>query len=45
MALESRLEETLGTRVAIKHGKKGGKIEIAYYDADDLDRIMDSIEQ
>ena len=45
MALESRLEETLGTRVAIKHGKKGGKIEIAYYDADDLERIMDSIEQ
>jgi len=45
MALESRLEEMLGTRVVIKHGKKGGKIEIVYYNADDLERIMESIEQ
>lgn len=43
VALESRLEEVLGTRVSIKHGKNGGKIEIAYYDADDLERIMETI--
>lgn len=43
--LESRLEQALGTRVSIKHGKGGGKIEIAYFDADDLERIMETIEK
>jgi len=41
--LESRLEESLGTKISIRHGKKGGKIEIAYYSSDDLERIMDLI--
>lgn len=41
--LESRLEEVLGTRVSIRHGKKGGKIEIVYFDLDDLERIMESM--
>jgi len=41
--LESRLEETLGTKTVIKHGKKGGRIEINYYNADDLERILDII--
>lgn len=43
--LESRLQERLGTRVNIKHGKKGGKIEITYYDSDDLDRILEVIDE
>ncbi|HPH01604.1 MAG TPA: ParB/RepB/Spo0J family partition protein [Spirochaetota bacterium] len=41
--LESRLEEALGTKTIIKHGKKGGRIEINYYSADDLERILDII--
>jgi ParB family chromosome partitioning protein len=41
--MEGRLEETLGTKSVIKHGKKGGRIEITYYDSDDLDRILDII--
>lgn len=41
--LESRLQEKLGTRVNIKHGKKGGRIEITYYDSDDLERILEVI--
>lgn len=41
--IESRLEEALGTKTVIKHGKKGGRIEINYYSADDLERILDII--
>lgn len=39
LALESRFQKTLGTRVRIKASKKGGKIEISYFSVDDLDRI------
>ena len=41
--LESRFEEALGTKVFIRHGKKSGRIEITYYNSDDLDRIMEII--
>lgn len=41
--LEKRLEETLGTKVKIKHTDKGGKIEVTYYDVDDLERIMETV--
>ncbi len=41
--LEKRLEETLGTKVKIKHTENGGKIEVIYYDLDDLDRIMETV--
>jgi ParB family chromosome partitioning protein len=38
------MERVLGTRVRIQEkGKKGGKIEIEYYSAEDLDRIYDTI--
>jgi ParB family chromosome partitioning protein len=38
------MERTLGTRVRIvEKAKKGGKIEIEYYSAEDLDRIYDVI--
>jgi ParB family chromosome partitioning protein len=41
--LETRLQQILGTRVKIKHGKKRGKIQIEYYSSNDLNRILDLI--
>ncbi|PYI78544.1 MAG: transcriptional regulator [Verrucomicrobia bacterium] len=41
--LQSRLQEYLGTRVILHHGEKQGRIEIEYYGADDLQRIMQVI--
>ena len=41
--VENQLIEILGTKVKLKSSKKGGKIEISYYSADDLDRILDII--
>ena len=38
--LQSRLQEHLGTRVILHHGEKQGRIEIEYYGADDLQRIV-----
>ena len=43
-ALESRLIERLGTRVAILGSEKKGKIEIHYFSLDDLERISNIIE-
>jgi len=43
-ALESRLIERLGTRVAILGSEKKGKIEIHYFSLDDLERISTLIE-
>ena len=38
--LEKELTESLGTKVRIKQKEKGkGKIEIAYFSEDDLDRL------
>lgn len=39
-SLELRLEQKLGTKVRVHHGKKRGKIEIDYYSLEDLDRIL-----
>src|SRR2546421_274960 len=41
--LQSRLQEHLGTRVVLHHGEKQGRIEIEYYGAEDLQRIMQLI--
>lgn len=38
--LEETLKEVLGTKVNIVVGKKKGKIEIEYYNDDDLERII-----
>ncbi len=38
--MEDRLRSGLGNKVSILAGKKGGKIEIAYSDDDDLERII-----
>lgn len=41
--LESRLSNRLGTKVQIKSGKNKGKIEIEYYNNDELEAILDKI--
>jgi len=41
---EDRLRASLGTQVHIKHGKKGGRIEIEYYSDDELERILEIFE-
>lgn len=40
VAIEEELQRILGTRVKIRPGKKGGRIEIEYYSQEDLDRIL-----
>lgn len=42
-AIENQLIESLGTKVKLKPGKKGGNIEITYYSKDDLERLIDLI--
>ena len=42
-AAEDRLRSYLGTQVRIKTSGRGGKIEIAYYSDQDLDRILDLV--
>lgn len=44
LKLESALQQSLGTKVRIKHKTPGGTIEITYYSADDLERILDIVE-
>lgn len=39
----SRLRSLFSTQVAIKHKGDGGKIEIAYYSSEDLERIMEML--
>ncbi|HDP98397.1 MAG TPA: ParB/RepB/Spo0J family partition protein [bacterium] len=41
---ENRLRSALGTQVKIKHGSKGGSIEIQYYSDDELDRLLEFFE-
>lgn len=41
--VENMLQQALGTRVRILHGKKRGRIQIEYYSNDDLNRIVDML--
>lgn len=41
--IEDRLIMALGTKVNLKSGKKGGRIEIEYYSEEDLERIFEVI--
>jgi ParB family transcriptional regulator, chromosome partitioning protein len=41
---EDRLRKRIGTQIRIHGGQKGGKIEIDYYSADDLDRILELLD-
>lgn len=38
--LEKRLQSSLGTKVALKHGKKGGTVTIYYYSDEELDSLL-----
>ena len=38
--IENQLQQVLGTRVRVFHGKKRGKIMIEYYSNEDLNRIL-----
>ncbi len=42
-ALQSQFEQSLGTRVNIQQGAKGGKVVIHYYSDDDLQAIYEAI--
>jgi len=39
-ALEERLRAGLGTRVNLKHGRKGGTITIHYYSDEELESLL-----
>lgn len=39
-ALEERLRSSLGTKVNLKHGRKGGTITIHYYSDEELDGLL-----
>ena len=41
--LQERLQQHLATHVTIHHGDKRGRIEIEYYGADDLQRIVSAL--
>jgi ParB family chromosome partitioning protein len=38
--IETRLQQKLGTRVTLRHGRKKGRIEIEYYNNDELSRLL-----
>jgi ParB family chromosome partitioning protein len=41
--VERRLRSSLGTKVALKHGKKGGTVTIYYYSDEDLDALLEKL--
>lgn len=41
--METRMREALGTKVTIATGRKGGRISIAWYDDDDLGRLVERL--
>jgi ParB family chromosome partitioning protein len=41
--VEKRLQRSLGTKVALKHGKKGGTVTIYYYSGEELDALIDKL--
>ena len=42
-SLERRLSASLGTKVALKHGRKGGALTIFYYSNEELDAILEKL--
>jgi len=44
LVLENKLQEKFGTKITIKNKKKGGAINIKYYETEDLNRILDILE-
>lgn len=43
LALEERLRNHLGTKVTLRHGKKGGTLVIHYYSEEELDNLVNRI--
>ena len=41
--IERRLRSSLGTKVALKHGKKGGSLTIYYYSDEELDALVEKM--
>jgi len=41
--VERRLQSSLGTRVALKHGKRGGTVTIYYYSDEELDSLLEKL--
>lgn len=41
--IEDQLQASLGTKVKLKHGKKGGTITIHYYSNEELDTLIDKL--
>ncbi len=41
--LEKRLQKSLGTKVSLKYGKKGGTVTIYYYSDEELDSLISRI--
>ena len=41
--LEGRLRSSLGTKVSLRHGKKGGNITIHYYSDEELDVLLERL--
>ncbi len=42
-AVEDNLQELLGAKVRIRHGKKSGRIEIEFYSREDLERVVETM--
>ena len=41
--VERRLQSSLGTKVALRHGKKGGTVTIYYYSDEELDSLLEKL--
>ncbi len=42
-ALEERLRASLGTKVTLRHGRKGGTVTIHYYSNEELDALLERL--
>lgn len=41
--VEKKLQSSLGTKVALKHGKRGGTVTIYYYSDEELDTLLEKL--
>lgn len=43
--MEKNLSQRLGRKVSIKNGAKKGRLELEYYNVDDLNDLLDQLER